>query len=61
MATQLRLVGDVPAIEATAAPLRPVARWFVTTDEDGRTGLRMRWAVPQLENIAAVADSTSAY
>jgi hypothetical protein len=60
--TTLNLIqGDAAAVEHTAPALRPIARWVVRTESDGRRGLAMTWRVPQVENIAAVVDSTSAY
>jgi hypothetical protein len=60
--TSLNLVqSDAAAAEHTAPALRPIARWVVRSASDGRSGLAMTWRVPQVENIAAVVDSTSAY
>ncbi len=61
MATLSLVQGSAAAAEHIAPALRPIARWVVRTDPDGRSRLVMAWRVPQVENIAAVVDSTSAY
>jgi hypothetical protein len=61
MTTTTVRTGNASSAEMTAPALRPVARWETRVDETGRTRLAMVWRVPQWENIAAVADSTSAY
>lgn len=61
MTTTSVRAGNVSPVEMNATALRPVARWESRIDETGRPRLMMVWRVPQWENIAAVADSTSAY
>lgn len=62
MKTYKHPMSDAPDVEVTAAPLRPVAHWMVEPAAPGRRPrLSMVWSVPQCENIAAVAASTSAY
>ena len=61
MATLSLIQGGAASAEHNAPALRPVARWVVQTEADGRARLAMTWRVPQIENIAAVVDSTSAY
>jgi hypothetical protein len=61
MTTTSLIQGGAAAVEHTASALRPVARWTLRVGPDGRSRLTMTWQVPQVENIAAVVDSTSAY
>ena len=46
--------------EWTARALRPVARWAVRTDEQGRQRPVMRWAVPEVAMEAVTADAAVA-
>jgi hypothetical protein len=61
MTTASVRTGNASPAEMSASALRPVAHWESRVDESGRARLSMVWRVPQWENIAAVADSTSAY
>lgn len=45
-------------VQVSTTPLRPVARWVLVTDENGRSRLVMAWQVPDpdeaLKAVAAV-------